>query len=89
MITPRSREVVQNGDTSMITHGDPSRTGEWALRGRAVCTPDGIRPAAVLVRDERIPVVVCAAEGRRVGLVVGRILDIVEETVAAQSRASP
>jgi two-component system chemotaxis sensor kinase CheA len=29
--------------------------------------------------------VVCAAAGRRVGLVVGRILDVVEETIAARS----
>src|SRR5688572_31060898 len=31
---------------------------EWALRGWAVCTPDGVRPAAVLVRGERIAAVV-------------------------------
>src|SRR5438105_27538 len=31
---------------------------EWALRGRAVCTPEGVRPAAVLVRGERIVAVV-------------------------------
>jgi allantoinase len=36
----------------MIPHDD------WALRGRAVCTPDGVRPAAVLVRGERIAAVV-------------------------------
>jgi allantoinase len=35
---------------------------EWALRGRAVCTPDGIRPAAVLVRGERIAAVVAPDE---------------------------
>src|SRR5438105_1920483 len=42
----------------MIPHAAESRTGEWALRGRAVFTPDGIRPAAVLVRGERIAAVV-------------------------------
>jgi allantoinase len=36
----------------MIPHDD------WALRGRAVCTPEGVRPAAVLVRGERIAAVV-------------------------------
>lgn len=41
----------------MITHGDRPRTDEWALRGRAVFTPDGIRPAAVIVRRERIAAV--------------------------------
>jgi allantoinase len=30
----------------------------WALRGRAVCTTEGVRPAAVLVRGERIAAVV-------------------------------
>src|SRR5205823_6018619 len=39
-------------------HAAESRTGEWALRGRAVFTPEGIRPAAVLVRGERIAAVV-------------------------------
>src|SRR5437764_1762933 len=34
-------------------HGD-----EWALRGRSVVTPDGVRPAAVVVRGERIAAVV-------------------------------
>ncbi len=34
-------------------HGD-----EWALRGRAVVTPDGVRPAAVVVRGERVAAVV-------------------------------
>src|SRR5438045_889183 len=29
----------------------------WALRGRAACAPDGVRPAAVLVRGERIAAV--------------------------------
>jgi allantoinase len=37
----------------MIPHHD-----DWALRGRAVCTPEGVRPAAVLVRGERIAAVV-------------------------------
>src|SRR5262245_12454765 len=44
--------------SAMIPQGEPSRIGEWALRGRAVYTPDGIRPAAVLVRGEQIAAVV-------------------------------
>src|SRR5262245_42427459 len=32
--------------------------GDWALRGRAVCIPGGVRPAAVLIRGERIAAVV-------------------------------
>jgi two-component system chemotaxis sensor kinase CheA len=35
--------------------------------------------------DAPVWVVVCAVKGRRVGLVVGRILDIVEETLGARS----
>src|SRR5438552_4732669 len=38
----------------MIPHDE----GEWALRGRGVVTPDGVRPAAVVVRGERIAAVV-------------------------------
>jgi two-component system chemotaxis sensor kinase CheA len=37
--------------------------------------------------DEKVQVVVYAREGRRVGLVVGRILDIVEETLVTRSGA--
>jgi allantoinase len=33
-------------------------THEWALRSNAVVTPDGIRPAAILVRGEQIAAVV-------------------------------
>ncbi len=35
---------------------EPAST--WALRGRAVCTPDGIRPAAILVEGETIAAIV-------------------------------
>jgi allantoinase len=42
----------------MIPQRDESRSDEWALRGRAVCTPEGVGPAAVLVRGERIAAVV-------------------------------
>ncbi len=32
-------------------------TGEWVLRGRAICTPAGVHPGAVLIRDETIAAV--------------------------------
>jgi len=38
--------------------------------------------------DETVQVVVHSDEGRRVGLVVGRILDIVEETLLSRSRSN-
>src|SRR5580692_3366321 len=36
----------------------PKSGDEWALRGRAVVTPGGVRPAAVIVRGEKIAAVV-------------------------------
>src|SRR5215212_5667954 len=36
----------------------PQPADEWALRGRWVVTPEGVRPAAVVVRGERIAAVV-------------------------------
>jgi two-component system chemotaxis sensor kinase CheA len=39
-------------------------------------------------QDEKLHVVVCASEDRRVGLVVGRILDIVETSISTRSRSS-
>jgi allantoinase len=36
----------------------PQSANEWALRGRAVVTPEGVRPAAVIVRGERVAAVV-------------------------------
>ncbi|MEO6809242.1 MAG: chemotaxis protein CheW, partial [Isosphaeraceae bacterium] len=44
-------------------------------------------PAPVLGDDETVHVVVYSNEGRRVGLVVGRILDIVEESLGSRSRS--
>jgi allantoinase len=38
----------------MIPQPDAPTTDEWVLRGRNVYTPDGVRPAAVLVQGERI-----------------------------------
>src|SRR5438105_2145254 len=42
----------------MIPQHDQQRGDEWALQGQAICTPDGIRPAAVLIRGERIVAVI-------------------------------
>ena len=36
----------------------PNSESEWVLRGRAVVTPQGVRPAAVVVRGEKIAAVV-------------------------------
>jgi allantoinase len=36
----------------------PNSADEWALRGRAVVTPEGVRPAAIIVRGEKIAAVV-------------------------------
>jgi two-component system chemotaxis sensor kinase CheA len=49
--------------------------------------PNGQRTVSG-ARAETVQVVVYAGEGQRVGLVVGRILDIVEESLAARARAN-
>ena len=38
--------------------------------------------------EDTIPVVVCAAANQRVGLMVGKILDIVHDQISARSRAN-
>ena len=48
----------------------------------------GAARAPVLGDDETVHVVVHSREGRRVGLVVGRILDIVEESLGSRSRSN-
>jgi two-component system chemotaxis sensor kinase CheA len=65
------------------------------LRGRSVGNgrdgkprPPRPKTSGASGRDERLPVVVCAHEGRHVGLVVGHILDIVEVTITARSNAA-
>jgi allantoinase len=42
----------------MMTQYDPAGVGEWAIRGRAVFTSAGPRPAAILIRDEKIAAIV-------------------------------
>jgi two-component system chemotaxis sensor kinase CheA len=44
--------------------------------------------AATEVEDETIPVVVCTNDDQHVGLMVGKILDIVHDPITARSRAS-
>jgi two-component system chemotaxis sensor kinase CheA len=58
------------------------------LRRQGANGPNGkpARPRAAA--DDRLHVVVCAVDGRRVGLVVGRILDVIEETIVTRAPAS-
>jgi two-component system chemotaxis sensor kinase CheA len=58
-----------------------------APNARAVGRRNAARPHEAGA-DESVQVVVYSSEGRRVGLVVGQILDIVEETLASRSRSS-
>jgi two-component system chemotaxis sensor kinase CheA len=60
-------------------HAPPSRNSKQGHRRR---------PQVAARKDEEVPVVVYASEGRRIGLIVGRILDIVEETISARSEAT-
>lgn len=75
------REVVQyRGEILPLIHvgralqgKSPTRTGALARR-----QPE---------QDKPLQVAVCTAGGRRVGLVVGRIIDVVEEPVTAKTAA--
>jgi two-component system chemotaxis sensor kinase CheA len=58
-----------------------------ARDGRAVGRRKAAQPQAAGA-DESVQVVVYQDEDRRVGLVVGQILDIVEETLVSRSRAN-
>jgi two-component system chemotaxis sensor kinase CheA len=69
------------------------RVNRLLRRNNASTQPNGKlrrpRPAAALATEnDKIQVVVYAGEGLRVGLVVGRIIDIVEANIATRSRAS-
>ena len=60
---------------------------ERATRARRTRHPKrNSTPAASA--DDKIQVVVHAAEGKQVGLVVGRILDIVDTTITSRSQAT-
>jgi two-component system chemotaxis sensor kinase CheA len=55
--------------------------------GRAVASRKAVRPRET-GDDETVQVVVYSGDGRHVGLVVGRIVDIVEETLVSRSRSN-
>jgi two-component system chemotaxis sensor kinase CheA len=78
------RDVVQyRGEILPLIHVSRA-LGRRRTNGPGAPRPDGAAPAAA---GDAVPVVVYAGPGRRVGLVVGRILDIVEETIEARARA--
>jgi two-component system, chemotaxis family, sensor kinase CheA len=58
-----------------------------SVSGRAVARRKAVRPREA-GDDETVQVVVYSGEGRRIGLVVARIVDIVEETLVSRSRSS-
>jgi len=58
-----------------------------SVSGRVVARRKAVRPREA-GDDETVQVVVYSGEGRHVGLVVGRIVDIVEETLVSRSRSS-
>ena len=58
-----------------------------SVNGRAVARRKAARPREA-ADDETVQVVVYSGEGRHVGLVVGQILDIVEETLVSRSRSN-
>jgi two-component system chemotaxis sensor kinase CheA len=77
------RDVVQyRGEILPLVH-----VSRALRRPRGANGHNGKPRAERAVGSETIQVVVCAAEGRRVGLVVGRILDIVEEAVVTRAPA--
>jgi two-component system chemotaxis sensor kinase CheA len=81
------QDVVQyRGEILPLVHVARALRQEENPSGSARRTARRVSRAAS--GDEKIQVVVCAAEGRRVGLVVGRILDIVEQTITARGQAS-
>ncbi|MBV9123717.1 MAG: chemotaxis protein CheW [Planctomycetes bacterium] len=85
-----SREVVQyRGDilplvnVSQVLAGMQARSGNGRPAGRRRKTGP---PASA--NEDTVPVVVYSSAGRHVGLVVGRILDIVEDALAVRSPAT-
>lgn len=49
--------------TPILLHPDNQIAGEWILRSTRVCTPGWIRPADILIRDERIEIVMEIGSG--------------------------
>jgi two-component system chemotaxis sensor kinase CheA len=69
----------------------PGRGRNGRANGQRPRPPAGEPPAAGAAAahgDDTVQVVVYAGQGRRAGLVVGSILDIVEETLASRARAT-
>ena len=76
------RDVVQyRGEILPLVHV------ARALRGPRTAPSGNGKPARRAAGDGALQVAVCAAEGRRVGLVVGRILDVVEEAITTRAPA--
>jgi two-component system chemotaxis sensor kinase CheA len=82
-----AQEVVQyRGEILPLV--DVSRAlSRWGRAHRGRRGPRRREEAAGAASDAPVQVVVYAGNDRRVGLVVGQILDIVEETLASRSRA--
>jgi len=80
-----ARQVVQyRGEILPLV--DVSRELEALRLG---IQPSGERCATLATTsEETIPVVVCADANQRVGLMVGKILDIVHDQISARSRAN-
>jgi two-component system, chemotaxis family, sensor kinase CheA len=92
-----SQEVVQYRDeimplidvTRVLKRRRPERNGPLRKRRRgAATTANSATDKAADDAGDMVQVVVHAGTGQRVGLVVGRILDIVEETLVTRARAN-
>jgi two-component system, chemotaxis family, sensor kinase CheA len=83
-----AQEVVQyRGEIMPLIHvARVLRRRRLARNGHPVRKPRPAGPAPSA--SDTVQVVVYAGKGQRVGLVVGRILDIVEETIPARARAN-
>jgi two-component system chemotaxis sensor kinase CheA len=80
------REVIQyRGEILPLVHVSRMLRGKQNTRN-GDGKPRRARESTA-VEDDKVQVVVHAAAGRRVGLVVGNILDIVEETIETRSAA--
>jgi len=65
-----------------------SLNGSVRRRKKATGTVKPVADTPTAQDDDTVQVVVYAGAGQRIGLVVGRILDIVEETLVSRSRAN-
>ena len=76
-------EILPLIDVSRVLH----RRRRDSVSGRAVARRKAARSHEA-AQDETVQVVVYSGDGRHVGLVVGRIVDIVEETLVSRSRSN-